>query len=75
MIMVAVIAGRRKSKMDQNFSRCIFQFQMGRLHSHGGNTYIELGDGDELWENRKMEQIEENHREVLSPKVHSITIP
>ena len=28
-------------------------------------TYIELGDGDELWENRKMEQIEEIHGEVF----------
>ena len=28
-------------------------------------TYIELGDGDELWENRKMEQIEEVHGEVF----------
>lgn len=26
-----------------------------------GYTYIELGDGDELWENRKMEQIIETH--------------
>lgn len=28
-------------------------------------TYIELGDGDELWENRKMEQIKEVHSEVF----------
>lgn len=28
-------------------------------------TYIELGDGDELWENRKMEQIKEIHSEVF----------
>lgn len=28
-------------------------------------TYIELGDGDELWENRKMEQITEIHSEVF----------
>ncbi len=28
-------------------------------------TYIELGDGDELWENRKMEQIKEVHGDVF----------
>ncbi len=31
-----------------------------------GFTYIELGDGDELWENRKMEQIIEVHNNVFS---------
>lgn len=30
-----------------------------------GYTYIELGDGDELWENRKMEQIIEIHSNVF----------
>lgn len=30
-----------------------------------GYTYIELGDGDELWENRSMEQIAEAHKEVF----------
>lgn len=30
-----------------------------------GYTYIELGDGDELWENRKMEQIIETHSNVF----------
>lgn len=28
-------------------------------------TYIELGDGDELWENRKIEQIIETHNNVF----------
>lgn len=28
-------------------------------------TYIELGDGDELWENRSMEQIKEIHGDVF----------
>lgn len=32
---------------------------------HHGFTYIELGDGDELWENRNMEQIKEIHDEVF----------
>lgn len=31
-----------------------------------GYTYIELGDGDELWENRSMEQIIEAHSNVFS---------
>lgn len=30
-----------------------------------GYTYIELGDGDELWENRKMEQIIEVHNQTF----------
>lgn len=30
-----------------------------------GYTYIELGDGDELWENRSMEQITETHSNVF----------
>jgi predicted phosphodiesterase len=30
-----------------------------------GYTYIELGDGDELWENRKMEEIIRAHKEVF----------
>ena len=30
-----------------------------------GFTYIELGDGDELWENRCMEQIIEVHSNVF----------
>ncbi len=31
----------------------------------GGFTYIELGDGDELWENRSIKQIKELHGEVF----------
>lgn len=30
-----------------------------------GYTYIELGDGDELWENRSMQQIAEAHADVF----------
>ncbi len=30
-----------------------------------GYTYIELGDGDELWENRSMEQIIEAHGDIF----------
>lgn len=31
-----------------------------------GFTYLELGDGDELWENRNMEEILEKHGEVFA---------
>ncbi len=31
-----------------------------------GFTYLELGDGDELWENRSMEEILEKHRDVFA---------
>ena len=30
-----------------------------------GYTYIELGDGDELWENRNMKQIIEVHSNIF----------
>lgn len=34
-------------------------------YDNQGFTYIELGDGDELWENRSMEQIKEIHNDVF----------
>lgn len=37
-----------------------------RYYYRHGFTYIELGDGDELWENRDMEQIKEIHGDVFS---------
>ena len=40
-------------------------FSALQYYYQNGFTYIELGDGDELWENRKMEQIEEVHGEVF----------
>lgn len=36
-----------------------------RYYYEHGYTYIELGDGDELWENRSMEQIAEIHQDIL----------
>lgn len=36
-----------------------------RHYYQHGYTYIELGDGDELWENRKMEQIKEIHSNIF----------
>lgn len=35
-----------------------------------GYTYIELGDGDELWENRNMKQIIEAHEDIFSLLSH-----
>lgn len=37
------------------------------LHTyyHSGFTYIELGDGDELWENRNIESIQKIHENVF----------
>lgn len=36
-----------------------------RHYFQKGFTYIELGDGDELWENRRMKQITETHSDVF----------
>lgn len=36
-----------------------------RHYFQSGYTYIELGDGDELWENRHIEQIKEIHSDVF----------
>lgn len=36
-----------------------------RHYYQNGFTYIELGDGDELWENRNIEQIKEVHSNVF----------
>lgn len=36
-----------------------------RHYYQKGYTYIELGDGDELWENRNMNQIKEVHSDVF----------
>jgi len=40
-------------------------FSALQYYYKAGFTYIELGDGDELWENRKMEQIIEVHGNVF----------
>ena len=37
-----------------------FKFIM-QYYYQKGFTYIELGDADELWENRSMQGIKENH--------------
>lgn len=40
-------------------------FSALKHYYQNGFTYIELGDGDELWENRKMEQIIEVHNNIF----------
>lgn len=40
-------------------------FSALQYYYQNGFTYIELGDGDELWENRRMEQIIEVHSNVF----------
>lgn len=35
-----------------------------KYYDRGGFTYIELGDGDELWENRRFADIYTTHREI-----------
>ena len=37
-----------------------------RHYYERGFTYIELGDGDELWENRSIEPIKEIHNDVFA---------
>ena len=34
-------------------------------YDHQGFTYLELGDGDELWENRSIEKIKESHLQTF----------
>ncbi len=41
-------------------------FSALKYYYHNGFTYIELGDGDELWENKRMEPIIEAHSNVFS---------
>lgn len=41
-----------------NFAALSYYYQKGF-------TYLELGDGDELWENRSISQIQEAHKEIF----------
>lgn len=41
-----------------------------QYYFRNGFTYIELGDGDELWENRRMKHIAETHSEIFC--LHSL---
>lgn len=51
---------------NDNFLKNQHLYLAALRHYYNQNfTYIELGDGDELWENRNMEQIKEIHSEVF----------
>lgn len=58
---------RGQGNMGDNFMPNQMLF-MGALEHYyqNGFTYIELGDGDELWENRRMNHIVEAHNDVFS---------
>lgn len=45
-------------------NQCLYLAAL-RHYNKKGYTYIELGDGDELWENRNMEQIKEVHSDIF----------
>lgn len=54
------------SNSNDNFLKNQHLYYSALRHYYcNGFTYIELGDGDELWENRKMEQIIEVHSDVF----------
>lgn len=43
----------------------ILQFAALQYYYNNGYTYIELGDGDELWENRKIQPIISTHTDIF----------
>ena len=45
-------------------NKTLFQAALG-YYRENDFTYIELGDGDELWENRKFSDIEEIHADIF----------
>lgn len=54
---------RGNGRANDNFLKNEFLYLAAMQHYYrNGFTYIELGDGDELWENRSMGQIKEMHR-------------
>lgn len=57
---------RGSANSNDNFLKNQYLYTSALRHYYqNGFTYIELGDGDELWENRKMEQIIEVHGDVF----------
>lgn len=53
---------RGDGRADDNFLKNEFLYLAAlRYYDRSGYTYLELGDGDELWENRSMEKIMEMH--------------
>ena len=64
----AIISDCHRGKGDSNDNflknENLYFTALTHYYEHGF-TYIELGDGDELWENRKMSQIIEIHNNVF----------
>ncbi len=53
---------RADGRANDNFLKNEFLYLAAlRYYDRRGYTYLELGDGDELWENRSMEKIKEMH--------------
>lgn len=53
---------RGDGRSDDNFQKNEFIYLAAlRYYKCHGYTYLELGDGDELWENRSIEKIKEMH--------------
>ena len=53
---------RGDGRADDNFLKNEFLYLAAlRYYEHTGFTYLELGDGDELWENRSLEKIRQMH--------------
>lgn len=53
---------RGTGRANDNFLHNEFLYLAALRHYYQkGFTYIELGDADELWENRSMQSIKENH--------------
>lgn len=53
---------RGDGRADDNFLKNEFLYLAAlRYYKHSGFTYVELGDGDELWENRSLEKIRQMH--------------
>lgn len=53
---------RGGGRADDNYLKNEFLYLAAmKYYFQGGYTYLEVGDGDELWENRSMKQIKEIH--------------
>ena len=57
---------RGDGNWSDNFARNqSIAFRALNYYYENGYTYIELGDGDELWENRSLDDIKEIHSHVF----------
>lgn len=62
---------RSTGKANDNYLKNEYLFLAAMSHYlRNGFTYLELGDGDELWENRSIEKIEEVHENSFAVMSH-----